>query len=480
MVGAVHFLRGGGKMDWVVQELLGADFGDIRLTERLMRVTKQFGEHPEASIPEACGNAAAAKAAYRLFDHQAVTPEAILRPHVEQTARRAAEHAVILVAQDTTEINLTGHHKTTGLGYLGSTECRGLMMHNLLAITPDGTPLGVLGEPIWIRPVEEKGKRTTRNQRTLAEKESQRWLDGVTAAETALADHPHLVVVGDRESDLFDLFAMPRSGRTDLLVRVRDRRRRVKHPAKYLGQAINESPARCEVTIEVPRADGRPRREATLTLRWERLTLCRPANHLGEAPAEPVRLWFLLAREENPPPKCPSIDWLLASTQPIRNRQDAVCRLTWYLYRWRIEQFHYVLKSGCRIESRQLETAERMTSMIATFSIVAWHLLWLTYEARRVPEAVCTCVLTDEQWQVAYRALYPRRPLPQRPPTLGEAVRWIARLGGFLGRKSDGSPGVKTLWRGWRRLEDLTTGYRLALCHPGKPPPASNESCGQG
>lgn len=461
-------------MNWVVQELLRADFGDIRLTDRLMRVVEQLAEHPEASIPEACGNAAATKAAYRLFDNQAVTPEAILRPHVEQTVRRAAEHPVVLVAQDTTEINLTGHRKTTGVGYLGSTECRGLMMHNLLAIGPDGVPLGILGEHVWIRPVEEMGKRTSRNQRTLAEKESQRWLDGVMAAETALADHPHLVVVGDRESDLFDLFAMPRTDRTDLLVRVRDRRRRVEHPAKYLGQAISESPARCEVTIDVPRADGRPPRQATLTLRWERLTLCRPANHLGEAPAEPVKLWFLSAREENPPANCPAIDWLLASTQPIDDRQDAVRGLTWYLHRWRIEQFHYVLKSGCRIEKRPLQTAERMTSMIATFSVIAWHLLWLTYEARREPEVVCTRVLTDEQWQVAYRALYPCRPLPKQPPTLREAVRWIARLGGFLGRKSDGAPGVKTLWRGWRRLQDLLAGYHLAA----HPPPASNESCG--
>ncbi len=387
----------------------------------------------------------------------------------------------MLVAQDTTEINLTSHRKTTGLGYLGSTECRGLMMHNLLAISPEGTPLGVLNEHFWIRPLEEMGKRKTRNRRPLEEKESQRWLNGVTAAEAALPDHPHVVVVADRESDLYDLFAMPRNSRTDLLVRIRDRRRRVEQPAKQLGKAINESPIRGKITIEVPRADGRPSRLASLTLRWEQLTLRRPANHLGEAPAEPVKLWFLSAREENPPPGQSPIDWLLGSTLPILCLQDGLRSLGWYLHRWRIEQFHYVLKSGCRIERLQLKTAESMQAAIATFSIVAWRLLWLTYECRRDPQASCTSVLDEETWQVAYRASHPRAALPAAAPTLLEAPGWIAQLGGFLGRKGDGQPGVTTLWRGWRRLEDLLAGYRLAVSVAAnvaaQPPPASTASC---
>jgi hypothetical protein len=465
-------------MDWIVEELVGADFGDIRLTGRMMRLVEKLSERPEASVPAACGKSSTAKAAYRFWNNPAVSPRRILAPHVQETARRACEHSVVLVAQDTTEVNLTSHRKTTELGYLGSTECRGLMMHNLLAISPEGTPLGVIHERFWARPPQEQGKRKTRNQRRLGEKESQRWLDGVTEAEAALGEHPHLVVVADRESDLYDLFAMPRSSRTDLLVRVRDRRRRVEHPAKHLGTAIGESPARCETTVEVPRADGRPSRQAILTLRWKRLVLCRPANHLGEAPVEPVPLWFLSAREENPPTGQSPLDWLLASTLPISGLEDALRSLTWYLHRWRIEQFHFVLKSGCRIERLQLKTAESMKAAIATFSIVAWRLLWLTYEARRQPHAACTRVLDEATWQMAYRALHPRTPLPKMPPSLSEATRWIAQLGGFLGRKHDGHPGVVTLWRGWRRLEDLLAGYRLAANVGPNPPPASNEDCG--
>lgn len=474
--GGDHFLEG-GAMNWVVEELLEADFGDIRLSDRVIQLVEKFSERPGVSVPEACGDKATTDAAYRFWKNEAVTVQKILEPHIQQTAQRASEYPVVLVAQDTTEINLTSHRKTTGLGYLGSTECRGLMMHNLLAISPEGTPLGVLDEHFWVRPPKEMGKRKTRNRRPLSEKESQRWLNGVTAAEAALPDHPHVVVVGDRESDLYDLFAMPRNSRTDLLVRIRDRRRRVEHPAKYLGKAMDESPVRGETTIQVPRADGRPARQATVTLRWEQLTLCCPANHLGETPEEPVQLWFLLACEENPPAGQSPLDWLLGSTQPIHCLEDALRSLEWYLHRWRIEQFHYVLKSGCRIERLQLETAESMKTAIAMFSIVAWRLLWLTYEARRHPQASCTDVLDDQTWQVAYRASHPRRPLPSERPSLSEVTRWIAQLGGFLGRKHDGQPGVTTLWRGWRRLEDLLAGYRLAANVAPQPPPASNASC---
>ena len=462
-----------------MHELVGADFGDVRLSDRLVRLVEQFSEHPESSTPQACGSAAATKAAYRFWDNPAVSPEAILWPHADETADRAAEHRVLLVAQDTTEINLTTHGKATGLGYLGSTDCRGLLLHSLLAISPHGVPLGLLHQHIWRRPLEEMGKRRQRNSKPVDQKESRRWLDGLAAAEAALPEHPQVVVVGDRESDLYDLFSMPRRPQTDLLVRVRDQRRRVEHRAKYLRDALRESPPRAEITIEVPRADGRPRRQARLTLRWARLTVCRPANHLGPPPEKPVRLWFLLAEEENPPPGQTPILWLLVTTLPITNVEDAVRLLQWYLFRWRIEEFHYVLKSGCRIEQRQLATAERMQRAIATFSIVAWRLLWLTYEARRTPEVCCTRVLETDAWQVLYLKLHPRRPLPSQPPTLAQAVRWIARLGGFLDRKHDGQPGVTTLWRGWRRLDDLVLGYRIATNTAPHPPPASIASCGQ-
>ena len=451
-----------GELNRWIEELVGADFGDIRLSERFVRLVEQLSERPESSVLEACGSMSAAKAAYRFWSNTSVNSDAILRPHVQQTARRAKEFPVVLVAQDTTEVNLTSHAATADLGYLGSATCRGIMLHNLLCLSPQGVPLGLVDQFFWARDPAEVGKRAERNKKPVDEKESQRWLDGLAAVEQQLAGHPRVVLVGDRESDLYDLFARPRSVGVELLVRVCRRERCVDHPARYLGQAVAQSPPRAEMTLRVPRADGRPERTARLTLRWCRLTIRQPANYLGVPAAEPVQLCFLQAREEHPPAGQKRIEWLLATTVPVNDLEDARIVLQWYTYRWVIERFHFVLKSGCGIERRCLETAERMENLIATFSLVAWRLLWLTYEARRTPEADCTVVLDQDQWRVLHLARNRGKPLPTHCPNLRQAVIDIAKLGGFLGRRGDGEPGVKTLWRGWRRLTDLVTGYQLA------------------
>lgn len=448
-------------INWVVGELVGADFKDIRLTDRLMTTVERFAERPNASIPEAAHNKSEAKAMYRFFDNDAVTPASISEPHRERTKQRAAEHEVVLVVQDRTEIDLTAHPATKGLGYLTCPYARGLLAHNLLCLSADGVPLGLLDQFVWTRPIEELGKKRTRDRRETKNKESQRWLDGLRSVERHLPKHPQVVLIGDRESDLFDLFAAKRPANVDLLARIRDQRRHVEHPAKQLGAAMAQEPPRMELRITVPRGDDRSSREATLTLRWRKLTICRPANHRGPAPSSPVTLWFVDAKEEHPPPGHQAIHWLLATTLEIHDEQDALRVLQWYTYRWRIERFHFVLKSGCGIERHRLETDDRTRRLLATISIVAWRLLWLTYEARRDPDAACTRVFSTEEWQMLHFTTQRKRdPLPTKPPTLATVVRQLACLGGFLNRKHDGQPGVKVLWRGLRRLEDLVTGYK--------------------
>ena len=452
-------------MDWVIRELLGAEFGDTRLSERLIKVTTALGRNPTASVPEACGSAAAAKAAYRFWDHPAVTCEAILKPHIESTVRRAAGERVVLAVQDGTGINLSRHHATQGLGYLKTKQQRGLLLHQVLAVSGEGVPLGLLYQRFWTRSAAEFGKRTQRNRKLTRQKESQNWLDGLAAAQTALTDHPCVVVVGDRESDLYDLFAVPRPQNIHLLVRVRDWQRRVNHPAGSLKKALAQQPVQAKVSVEIPRADQKPGRQTVLSVRWACLEILRPVNHPDRASPTSLRVWFLLAEEEQPPAGEKPICWLLASTLPILNLEEAQQTLRWYTFRWRIEQYHYVQKSGCRIEDLQLETAARLQRAITNYSLVAWHLLRLTYLSRAAPQVACVEVMPEVSWEVLYRATHGHRPLPTCPPKLHEAVRWIARLGGFLGRKHDKEPGVTTLWRGWRRLEDITAGYYLAKQH---------------
>lgn len=461
---------------WALRELVGAELGDARLDARLVRLVEHFSERPEASIPQACGSAAATKAAYRFWDNRAVSPEGILRPHRYRTLERCREWPVTLVVQDTTEIDLSSHAVAQGLGYLTCPHARGLLVHNLLCVSSTGTPLGLLEQFVWTRPLENLGQRSLRDRRVTQEKESQRWLDGLAAVERHLSHQPCVVLVGDRESDLFDLFAAPRASSIELLVRVRDRRRRVAGPIPHLGEAIRQSPPRAETTIEVPRGDDRPSRKARLTIRWARLAVERPVNHPNRLAPRSVSLWFVEACEEEPPPGVQPIGWLLATTLRVETIDEALAVLRWYTYRWRIERFHYVLKSGYGIERHRLATQMRMERLLATLSVVAWHVLYLAYEARRNPTVECTRVFTGEQWQVLHLAVHPGQRLPAQPPDLATALRDCARLGGFLARKRDGPPGVKTLWRGWSRLFDLAAGYRLAIEQT--PHPDSSEDYG--
>lgn len=446
-------------MGWAGGELYTSRLPDFRLDNRLVTMVDAFTEHPESSCTEALGNAGA-KAAYRFWDNQRVHAEEVLAPHAEQTVQRSLSYPVVLVAQDTTEINLTAHPATRGTGYLGSPHCRGLLLHSLLAVSPTGVPLGVVRQFTWVRPVQQLGKRHRRRKAAVQEKESQRWLDGLTATAERFAQHPHVVLMGDRESDLFDLFAASRPANVDLLVRVCREKRRVEHPTQYLDKALESEPVRGHVQINVPARAHRPARKATLAVRWLSLEVRAPCH----GPKRPsIRLTFILVEELNPPQGEPPVRWLLATTLAVESLEDALRYVQWYAYRWTIERFHFVLKSGCKIEARQLETVARMERAIPVFSMVAWRLLWLTLQARETPDVPCTMILEEFEWKPLWITVHARtRRLPPAPPTLREAVRMIAQLGGFLGRKHDGEPGPQTLWRGLRRLHDLSRGWLAA------------------
>ena len=201
------------------------------------------------------------------------------------------------------------------------------------------------------------------------------------------------------------------------------------------------------MAVELRRADDRPPRRAVLTIRFAALEVASPVNRVGRADLPYVAPTAILVEEENPPAGQEAVRWWLVTTLPIRTPADAERAVQWYTLRWLVERYHFVLKSGCRVERLQLQTAARLDRAVATYSAVAWRLLWLTYEARRHPGRSCERVLSREDWEVLCRATGGEGEVP---PTLREAVRRIARLGGFLGRKGDGEPGVKTLlaWAG--------------------------------
>ena len=228
-----------------------------------------------------------------------------------------------------------------------------------------------------------------------------------------------------------------------------------------LQEAISKVEICGKHKIKLQRTPRRKPRPCTLTLRWTSLELQPPVYHPNRRELEAMVVNVLLAQEENPPPREKSVKWLLLTTLPVTNLDQAVQCLEWYTARWLIERYHYTLKSACRLEQLQLEQAHRIEKALATYAIVAWRLLWLTYQARVKPEETVENVLETIEWEILYRYHHQKNPTPQDIPTISECVVWIAKLGGFLGRKSDGNPGVKTLWRGLTKLDGMVMGWQL-------------------
>jgi len=435
--------------------------GEKRLNARFLKLVDDFSKDPTASIPEASGGWPGSKAAYRFFDNPRVRPDDIRAALRRDALDFLPPDGPILAIQDTTSFDFTAHPATAGLGYLDHPRRRGLLMHSVLAVTPEGVPCGLLDQRTWARDPAELGKSGGRKKKATAAKESRRWLGALAATEAALPAGREVITVADREADIYDLFAHPRRPGSHLLIRVKPARG-VRHPERLLGPAVRSSPARGTMTVELRRADDRPPRQAVLTIRHLALEVAPPANRPGRAGLPYVALTAILVEEEHPPAGQEAVRWWLVTSLPIRTTADAERAVGYYALRWLVERYHFVMKSGCRVERLQLETAERIDRAVATYSAVAWRLLWLTYEARRHPEESSGRVLTRGELEVLCRLT---GVASDAPPTLRDAVRGVARLGGFLGRKGDGEPGVKTLWRGLRRLNDMVAGYSLERTH---------------
>jgi hypothetical protein len=459
---------------WAVTEFAEAELGDLRRTQRLVELATTLAQRPGTSLPEACGEQAMLKAAYRFFDNAAIDPQNLLDSHVDATLTRLAPVPLVLAVQDTTELDWTAHPATTGLGPLGHSAHRGLLVHTTLAFTPERVPLGVLAQQVWARDPDTIGKRATRKQRPISEKESQKWLTSLEAVLAARGACPQtrFVSVGDREADVYDLLALERPTGVELLIRAAWDRC-VTQPEHYVWATVAARPVEATSTVQVPRRGVQPARTATLAVRWCPLTLCPPRHRKRERlPAVP--LWAVQALEEAPPAGTAPIEWLLWSTCAVHTTAEALTRVDWDACRWGVEVWHKILKSGCRIEARQLETAERLQRCLSLSSVIAWRIFYATMLGRVVPDAPCTGLLDLEEWQALYCAIHRTPTPPPEPPSLRQAVHWIARLGGFVGRRGDGEPGATVLWKGFQHLTDLTTMYCIM-----RPLPAKRKNVGK-
>jgi hypothetical protein len=445
---------------WAEREFGGADLHDPRRTERLVQLAAALGEHPCGSLPEALPERAELVGAYRFFANDCIDPTAILPSHVRATYQRLAAVPLVLAAQDTTLLDYTAHPATEGLGRLGNSKTQGLVVHTTLAFTLERVPLGLLAQEVWAR-APGTAPAADHKTRPIADKESQKWLTSLNAVAAAKRACPatQFVSVGDREADVYDLFVAPRPAGVDLLVRAAWDRC-VDHPEGYLWATVQAAPVAATVLVSLPRHGAQPARTATLTLRFRPVTL-RPPRHRTKEGLAAVTLWAVLAIEPNPPPGAKALEWLLLTTVPVETVERAEERLAWYGCRWGIEVWHLVLKSGCRLEAKQLAEADRLRRCLAVLSVVAWRILYATMLARDLPDAPASLLLDRDEWEALCCAIQRVPTPPAEPPSLRQAVRWLAQLGGFQARAADGEPGVTVLWRGFQHLADLRMMYAI-------------------
>lgn len=447
--------------DWVRHEFAHARCGDRRLHERLIHITRDFAAHSEAAGPEACGTRTRTKAAYRFLANSKASMQELIRSHAQASAGRCRHHDVVLAVQDTTTLNYAAPTITEGLGPIGSSAdgAQGLIVHDTMAFSTEGTPLGLIDVQAWAREADDHGlRRLGSDDRDLDNKESGKWLDSHYAASRLQQQLPgtRVVSVGDRESDIYELLVAARAGEAaDALVRARQDRRLADRTAKLNEHLAARAPD-AEVELNVPPRHNQPGRIARLAVRYERVTLKPPQNkrRLG-----PVELDVVQAAEIEPPQGSAGLKWTLLTTVPTPTAEAACERLQWYATRWQIEVYHRTLKSGCRIEERHLGDANRLETALAIDMVIAWRTFWLTKWGRERPDTPASACLEPDEWKaLLVLTNVSWDPSPADEPTLHQAMHLIAGLGGYQDRKRE--PGAQTIWRGLQRLEDIAQVYQ--------------------
>jgi Transposase DNA-binding/Transposase DDE domain len=461
----------------VVGEFVGADLGDARLGSRLGAIVTRLAAAPDVGFPQALASGADLEGFYRFIRNEAVTPEALLKPHVDATVSRLSKHAEVLAVHDTSEFRFGGSRED--LGRLTKSG-HGFLGHFTLAVSADDRrdPLGTLALHTWTRQkvtptaLRKQGKISVTEAMSLPN-EQDRWWQSVEGAESAAGGVASLIHVMDSEADDYDLMSKLVKSRRRWVIRLcYDRRLADAAPGTKTKEFVSERDVLCTRRVDVSRRERQPgggqrkratareQRSATLGISAGPVKF-RRSKYCADPPAI-LDVNIVSVRELNPPSEAEPVEWLLITTEPIESEEQVLKVIDFYRGRWRIEELFKALKTGCAFEKRQLESRQTLLNALALFVPIAWSLLRLRTAARR-DDVSATAVLTTEQIEVLRRAA--EVPLPARP-CAREVMLALARLGGHL--RSNGDPGWQVLGRGYEQLLMLVAGYRLAnvRCDP--------------
>jgi hypothetical protein len=459
---------------WIDQELEESRFADKRLGKRFRTLLEQLSEGTGESIPIACQDWANTKAAYRFFSNKRVNEGNILSGHFQATRERFAKaEGPILVLQDTSEfsyqrekpepIGFTRRVKS-GKGGYGKPETRtvcGILMHSSLAVTTEGLPLGLAAIKFWTRKkfVGRHALNKPNPTRVPIEaKESIRWLENLRQSTALFEDPDRCVHIGDRESDIYELFCEAQKLGTHFIVRTCVDRM-AGDGQHTIADEMSDIRVKGLHRVETRDKNGKVR-EAVLELKYRRIRVLPPWGKYKRY--SPLSLTIIHAQERDTPDGCEGIDWKLVTDFQISSKAEAIEKLSWYALRWKIEVFHNILKTGCKAEESKLRTAERLVNLIATFCIMSWRIFWMTMINRSAPDATPKIALTQLEVDILDRLVKDKDSPTVKRKTLTHYLTKIARLGGYLARANDPAPGNMVMWRGLARLTDIEIGFAMA------------------
>jgi hypothetical protein len=443
-----------------VKDFPHLDFGDIRRDERFVNIINNISTQPGSSIPKQNRRWYDTKATYEFLKNEDVSIEALKKTMMLYGAKQVADELQLLILQDISTISYNDL-QAKGLGYLDNKEGRGILCYSSMATTTEGLPLALLYQHTWIRPLEELGKSSRRKQTNFEDKESYRWYEGMQEVNKLLGQSVHKIHIADREADTYELFFHAFESNTDLLIRARHNR--LLSGGSHLWDNIAAQPIAATVSLDIADKTGKRKLKTEVEVRYHQVEILRPSNN--KQSYESVILTAIEIKETRSINKNEEdiIHWKLLTTLEVGSVTDALQCVKWYTYRWLIERFHYVLKSGTKIEELQLKDAEALQKAINVYSLAAFRVMQLVYESRHHPEVSCEVILTKAQWKTLYMLIHGNKQIPKQAPSLQQAVMWIGRLGGHLGRKSDGPPGLKTVWQGYQQLCHAASVYELLM-----------------
>lgn len=437
-----------------VKDFPTLDLGDRRRDERFVKIIENIVRHPGSSIPQHNDRWYDTKATYEFFKNEDITLDAICSAIKEYGASQS-DHSKVLVIHDTSTISYNDL-EAEGLGYIDNAAGKGVFCHSSIAATITGIPLGLLNQRIWSRESSELGKSAKRKQKPFEQKESYKWYQGIESVNQLLGAEIQKIHIGDREADIYELFFNAPDEKADLLIRARHNRKTA--AGSELWQHISKQKAAAEAEIIIPDRSGKRKKKVQVQVRYKEVEILCPAHKEGKVYESVVLTAIEIKQKGN---SKDGIHWKLLTTLPVNNAEEAKQCMRWYSYRWLIERFHYVLKSGCGIETLQLKKAQSLMKAVAVYSVAAFTIMQLTYQSRETPDADCGLLLKKRQWEVLYMLRFKTKKLPKQPPTLKEATKWIAQMGGYLARNSDGPPGLKAVWRGYELLLQSVALYEI-------------------